>query len=109
VANDWVLVGGPHPDGGVVVWASRHIKGEMHIRGGVVGHLDSYTHEPLGAEAIERHWSMILGAPEEHVHAATYPEALAELFRRWGATVNDPFSALGGPQPAAVEGRVIDG
>ena len=109
MTNDWVLVGGPHPDGGVIVWASRHVTGEMRITDGVVGHLDSYSYAPLGAEAIERLWSMRLGRPEERIRAATYPEALAELFTRWGATINDPFSALGGPQPPHVEGRVIEG
>ena len=104
----WVMYGRELPGGGVTVWASKTIHDEVHFRETATLHLDSMTHQPVGASRSPVQFS---GAASDtvQVDAPTFAEAIADILRQWGGVLNDPFSALGGPQPEAIEGRVIDG
>jgi len=105
----WVMVGWELPGGrGVTVWASRHIHGDVHFQEMGTIHLDPYTHQPVGATYIPCRFGGEASQAVQ-VDAATFAEAIADILRGWGGVINDPFSALGGPKPDAIEGRVIDG
>ena len=104
----WVMYGRELPTGGVTVWASKTIHDEVHFRERETLHLDSMTYRPVGYTASGVDFAGAAGNAIE-ADAPTFAEAIADILRQWGGVINDPFSALGGPQPEAIEGRVIDG
>lgn len=81
---DWLIIGQQHPDGGVVVLASRSMTGQAHIR---------EESSSRRGDSIDFRVGM---ADYLKVEASTYAEALADLFGQWAPNGGDPFQALEG-------------
>jgi hypothetical protein len=85
--RDWVIVGQPHPGGGVVVLASQTVT-DVRLREELRLHLDSYTHAPQGTSQD----IMLTVRMRDYlkVEAPTYLEALAHLFAQWDPDSDQP-------------------
>lgn len=82
---DWLIIGQQMPNGGVVVFASKSMTGQAHIRE------ESSTRR---GQSIDFSVGM---RDYLKVEAATYAQALADLFEQWAPGGADPFKALEAP------------
>lgn len=81
---DWLIVGQRHPDGGVVVFASRSMTGHANIREvGSTMRGNSVTFTVQMRDYLS-------------IRADTYIHALADLFSQWDPGTGDPAAALEG-------------
>ena len=82
---DWLIIGQQLPTGGVVVFASKTMTGQAHIRE------ESSTRR---GQSITFNVGM---RDYLKVEADTYPQALTDLFEQWAPGGADPFKALEAP------------